>query len=60
MYHLCQNNIDNVQYNGEFEIKFGLAFWCSEFIEEYMNNELPHTHHLFDIDSECEDEVIGV
>ena len=57
---MCQKNIDNVQYNGKFKIKFGFAFRYSECIEGYMNNELPHTHHLFDIDSESEDEVIGV
>ena len=41
---MCQNNIDYVQYNGGFEIEFGFAFRCSEWIEECMNNELPHTY----------------
>ena len=49
---MCQNNIDNVQYNGEFEIKFGLVFRCSECIKECMDNELPHTNNVFDSDSE--------
>ena len=40
---MCQKNIDNVQYNGKFEIKFGFAFRYSQCIEGYMNNELPHT-----------------
>ena len=57
---MCQNNINNVQYNGEFKIKFGLVFRCSECIEEYMNIELPHTHNFFDTQSESEDEVIDV
>ena len=57
---MCLNNIDNVQYNGEFKIKFGLAFRCSECIEERMNNELPHTYNLFDTESECKDEAIDV
>ena len=40
------NNIDNVQYIGEFEVKFVLAFRCSDCIEECMNNGLPHTHYF--------------
>ena len=50
LHHMCQNNIDNMQYNSEFKIKFSLVFRCSECIVECMNNELHHTHNLFDLD----------
>ena len=57
---MCQNNIDNMQYNSEFKIKFSLVFRCSECIVECMNNELHHTHNLFDLDWESENEVNDV
>ena len=43
LHHICQNNIDNTQYNSEFETKFGLVFRYSEFILECMNKKLPDT-----------------
>ena len=57
---MCQNNIDNVQYNGEFEIEFGLEFRCSECIVECMNNELSHINNLFHSDSESENKISDV
>ena len=60
LHHMCQNNINNFQYNGEFEIKFDLAFRCSVYIVECMNNGLLHAHNLFDSHSESENEVSGV
>ena len=57
---MCRNNIDNVQYNGEFEIKFGLAFRCSERIVECMNDESPCTENMFDSDLESDNDVSDV
>ena len=51
LHHMCQNNIDNIQYNSEFEIKFSLVFRCSKCIEECMNIESPRKI-LFDTESE--------
>ena len=54
---MCQNNIDNVQYNGEFETKFGLSFHCSECIVECINKELHHTDSFFHSDSKSDNDV---
>ena len=54
---MCQNNIDNVQYNGEFETKFGLSFRCSECIVECINKETHHTDHFFHSDSKSDNDV---
>ena len=42
-------NIDEVQYNGEFEKQYGLQFCCSECIVELMNKNLFSSSE----DSEC-------
>ena len=34
LHHMCQQNIDEEQYNGQFESVFGLRFSCSECIVE--------------------------
>ena len=34
LYHIYQQNIDEAQYNGQFESLFGLRFSCFEFIVE--------------------------
>ena len=34
LHHICQQNIDEAQYNGQFESLFGLRFSCFEFIVE--------------------------
>ena len=57
---MCQNNIDNVQCNGEFETKFGFIFRCSECIVEYMNIELPYIGTLFDSKSESYNDVSDI
>ena len=48
LHHLCQNNIDNVSYDGGFEKKFGCTFCCSECIGKRMKNVPPYCHDLFD------------
>ena len=42
-------NIDEVQYNGEFEKQYGLQFCCSECIVELMNKNVFSSSE----DSEC-------
>ena len=39
-HYICQQNIDEAQYNGNFERVFGLRFSCSECIVELQKKEL--------------------
>ena len=48
LHHLCQNNIDNVLYNIDFEEHFGCICCCFECIEEQMKYIPPYCHNLFD------------
>ena len=34
LHHICQQNIDEAQYVGQFERLYGLRFSCSEYIVE--------------------------
>ena len=53
---MCQNNIDNVQYNGDFETKFRLIFCCSKCIVERLKHVFPYEQILFDSETESESE----
>ena len=58
LHHLCQNNIDNVLYNIDFEEHFGCICCCFECIEEQMKYIPPYCHNLFDSEtSESEEEA---
>ena len=49
LHHTCQQNIDEAQYNGNFEKIFGLRFSCSECIIELQKKLFPSSED----DSEC-------
>ena len=49
IHHICQQNIDELQYNGEFERVFGLQFCCSEYVVDLKNKSLFSSSE----DSEC-------
>ena len=50
LHHICQTNIDEAQYNGNFERLFGLRFACSDCIVELQKKGLfPSSED----DSEC-------
>ena len=56
LHHMCQNNIDNVQYNGDFETEFCLMFCYSERIVERMKHVSPYEKNVFDSDTEFKSE----
>ena len=53
---MCQNNIDNVQYNGDFKTKFSLIFCCSKYIVERLKHVSPYEQILSDSETESESE----
>ena len=55
---MCQNNIDNVQYNGDFKTKFSLIFCCSKCIVERLKHVSPYEQMFFDSETESESEEI--
>ena len=50
LHHKCQQNIDEAEYNGEFEKVFGLQFCCSDCIIELKYKSLFSSSE----DSDCE------
>ena len=47
LHHMCQQNIDEEQYNGQFESVFGLRFSCSECIVELQKKCVYFTRRRF-------------
>ena len=39
LHHICQQNIDEAQYDGQFERLYGLRFSCSECIVELQKKD---------------------
>ena len=60
LHYICQQNIDEAQYNGEFERVFSLQFCCSECIVEIQNKSLFSSSEDSEYDSDEEKEVIIV
>ena len=60
LHYSCQNNIDNVSFDSQFEEKYGNAFRCSKCLEECTKKESQSKNWFDDTDSESEDEIINV